>query len=124
MKLYAKGYRAENELLHLLYGKGWAVIRAPRSGRVGIPTPDIVAAKDGRIVVIECKSRAEAFSVEKEQLEQVVEWEQRAGAKAYIGWKQSRKGWTFLRLNDVQKNNGNIGKAFAEQNGIAIESLG
>ncbi|MBI2583537.1 MAG: hypothetical protein HYW25_02620 [Candidatus Aenigmarchaeota archaeon] len=123
MHLYSKGYRSERELLHLLYKQGWAVIRAPRSGRVGIPTPDIVAAKAGRLVVIECKSRAEAFAVEKEQLLQLAEWEQRAGAKAYIGWKQSRKGWSFLRLNDVQKNNGNVGKAFAEEKGIKMESI-
>src|SRR3989339_1743013 len=123
MRNYAKGYKAENEMLHLLYSRGWAVIRAPRSGRVGIPTPDIIAVKGGKIIAIECKSRASAFTVEKEQLEQLDDWELRAGASAYIGWKIVRKGWSFLKLKDVKENKGNVGKKFTEANGITIEVL-
>jgi Holliday junction resolvase len=107
---YRKGYAAENQLVHELYAKGWAVLRAPRSGCIGIASPDIVAAKDGKLIVIECKSRQGAFTVPKEQIEELNEWVSRAGAVAYVGWKISRKGWFFLTLDHVAKRNGNVGK--------------
>jgi len=120
---YSKGYRAEWSLTHELYKRGWAAIRAPRSGRIGLASPDIVAAKNGKIVVIECKSRKCAFSVPKEQLDELQEWINRAGAIAYIGWKISRKGWCFMNLSDVKENNGNIGKKFIKEKGFGIDCL-
>lgn len=123
MRSYAKGYAAENELLHMLYARGWSVIRAPRSGRVGIPSPDIMAAKAGRIIVVECKSRAAAFKVERDQLDQLQDWKTRAQAIPYIGWKVSRKGWFFLKLEDVEANNGNIGLRFLSGRSISIDDL-
>jgi len=123
MQNYRKGYSAELELVHLLYSKGWSVMRAPRSGRMGIPSPDVVAAKKGRIIIVECKSRADAFTVEREQLEQLQDWKDRAHAIPYIGWKIARKGWFFLKFEDVVANNGNIGKRFLDGRAVGIDDL-
>ncbi len=123
MRNYAKGYRAENELQHILYERGWAVLRAPRSGRIGIAAPDLVAIRNGRVVVIECKSRAEAFTVEQEQIEQLHEWQKRANAEAYIGWKVSRKGWFFFTVADVVANGGHLGKKFLQEKGLLLEAV-
>ena len=123
IKAYQKGYMAEWSLSHKLSELGFMVVRAPRSGRIGLPTPDIIAAKGGKLIVIECKSRASAFNVEKEQLDQLKAWEEKAGAIPYIGWKISRRGWTFLHLKDVVENRGNIGKKFAEEKGFPIENI-
>jgi molecular chaperone DnaK len=71
MKTYRKGYLAENQLVHKLYELGWAVMRAPRSGKISIPSPDVVAAKKGRILVIEVKSRAAGFQIRREQMEEM-----------------------------------------------------
>ena len=120
---YRKGYVAEREMLYELAALGYMAVRTPRSGRISLPSPDIIAAKDGRLIVIECKSREEAFKIEKDGLEQLLEWQNKAGAKAYIAWKISRKGWKFLHLGDVLANNGNIGKKFAEQKGIKIHEI-
>jgi Holliday junction resolvase len=120
---YRKGYTAELALTHLLSEHGFMAIRAPRSGRINLPSPDIVAAKDGRLIVIECKSRAAAFTVEKEQMQELREWHLKAGAIPYIGWKISRQGWTFLHLSDVEANNGNIGKKFAKEKGFPLEKI-
>ena len=124
VRCYRKGYVAELSLTHTLSGMGWMVIRAPRSGRIGLPSPDIVAAKIGKLVVIECKSRQEAFTVPVEQLAELDEWVAKAGAEAFIGWKISRKGWTFLKLDDVKQNKGNIGKKFAAEKGICMDIFG
>ena len=123
VKSYAKGYANELKLTHKLASMGFMAIRAPRSGRINLPSPDIVAAKAGKLFVIECKAREEAFTVEKEQLQELLDWQEKAGAKAYIAWKLSRKDWTFLHLKDVIENNGNIGKKFAGQKGFGIEAL-
>ena len=98
-------------------------IRAPRSGSIGLASPDIIAAKPGKLIVIECKAREEAFTVEKDQLEELLQWQDKAGAQAYIAWKISHKEWCFLHLKDVIENKGNIGKKFAEAKGFSIEKL-
>ena len=122
VKSYAKGYAAEWQLTHTLATLGFMVIRAPRSGRIGLPSPDIVAIKKGKILVIECKSRKDAFTVEQEQLSELKAWQDH-GALALIAWKQSYKGWFFLHLSDVSANNGNIGKKFTAEKSFSIEKL-
>ena len=123
VRSYAKGYRAEWQLTHKLAKLGYMAVRTPRSGRIGLASPDVIAAKDGRLIVIECKSREEAFKIEKEQLLELREWEEKAGALPYIAWKISRKGWKFLHLRDVLANGGNIGKKFAEEKGFSIHEI-
>ena len=99
------------------------VIRAPHSGSIGLASPDVIAAKDGKLIVLECKSREEAFTVPPEQLEELKNWQEVAPAHAYIAWKLNRRGWTFLRLDDVAANAGHVGKKFAEEKGITIEDI-
>ena len=123
VKSYAKGYSAERELVHTLSKMGYMTIRAPRSGRIDLPSPDVIAAKAGRLVVFEVKFRASAFTISKEQLAELVAWKEKAGAQAYIGCKIARKGWKFLHLHDVIANNGNIGKKFIEKKGIMLEEI-
>jgi Holliday junction resolvase len=120
---YAKGATAERELLHTLYDMGYMVLRAPHSGSINLASPDLIAAKHGKLLVIECKARKAAFSVPLEQLNELKEWRDKAGATAYVAWKISRKGWTFLHLDDVYANKGNIGKKFAEEKGIKISEI-
>lgn len=120
---YSKGYRGERELLHLLSKMGYMVIRAPRSGRINLASPDIIAARPGKLIVIECKSRNEAFAVEPDQLSELKQWQEKAGAIPYIAWKLPRQDWLFLHLEDVIKNNGNVGKKFAKDHGISIDKI-
>jgi len=114
---------AERELVHMLSGLGYMVVRTPRSGRINLASPDIIAAKGGKLIVIECKSRAAAFKIPLEQLDELKAWKDKAGATAYIGWKIARKGWKFLHLHDAYTNSGNVGKKFIEEKGISIHEL-
>jgi len=120
---YRKGYVAELQLTHTLAKMGFMTIRAPRSGRIGLASPDVIAAKNGKLIVIECKSRKSAFSIPVEQLNELKEWKEKAGAHAYIGCKIARRGWKFLHLHDVYGNNGNVGKKFIEEKGLPIEAI-
>lgn len=123
VKKYRKGYMGEREMVHLLYSKGYMAIRTPRSGRICLPSPDVIAAKNGRLIVIECKFREDAFKISEDQLKELEEWKMKARAEAYIAWKISRRGWSFLRLEDVINNNGNVNKSFAEKFSFGIDSL-
>jgi Holliday junction resolvase len=123
VRAYAKGYAAERSLVHELSGMGYMVLRAPRSGRINLPSPDVIAAKDGKLIVIECKSRAEAFTVPPDQIQQLQEWQVKAGAVPYVAWKVSRKGWFFFHLKDIMENDGHVGKRFAEEKALGINSI-
>ncbi len=123
VKQYRKGYIAELALVHELSRRGYMAIRTPRSGRINLASPDVIAAKDGRLIVFECKSRAEAFTVPQDQLQELDEWVQKAGAHAFVAWKISHKGWHFMHLHDVKYNKGNIGKKFAEEKSFSIEEM-
>jgi Holliday junction resolvase len=83
----------------------------------------LIAIRKGRVIAIECKSREGAFTVERDQLEQLQDWQQRAGAEPWLGWKISRKGWKFLTLADLLANSGNVGKRYLEEKGITLDQL-
>ncbi len=127
VKTYAKGYRFERNLVHKLSKMGFMVLRAPRSGRIGLASPDIVAIHkiDGKskVLAIECKNRLEGFTVAHEQLQELQEWKDVAGAKCYIAWKCGRNDALFIYLEDVIDNKGNVGKKFAKEKGISIDEI-
>ena len=123
VKSYRKGYVFEWRLTHELAKLGYMAVRTPRSGRIGLASPDIIAAKNGKLIVIECKSRAKGFQIPMEQLQELKQWEDKAGAKAYVALKISRKGTFFLNLADVVENNGNIGKKFVEEKSFGIDMI-
>ncbi len=110
VKTYRKGYVAELELVHILAKRGWLVVRAPRSGRINLPSPDIIAVKNGKIVAIECKVRDEAFSVSKDQIDQLKVWSKTGGASVFLALKVPRRGWKFFGIDMIIKMNGKIGK--------------
>jgi Holliday junction resolvase len=122
VKKYAKGYRAERLLLQELSKLGYMVMRAPHSGSTSLASPDIIAVKGGRVLVIECKAREEAFKIEEEQMKQLCQW-QGAGCVPYVAWKISRGGWKFIHLDRVMENGGKIGKKFADSMGVSINEI-
>ena len=82
-----------------------------------------IRTKDGRVIFFEVKFRASAFTISKDQLEELTQWKNVGGAHTYIGCKIARKGWKFLHLHDVIANNGNIGKKFIAEKGFSIENI-
>lgn len=103
MKAYAKGVRAEHELLHFLNHRGFSCARQASSG--GYITPvDIIAIKRGLILALECKNYAEKPRLDKEKLRRFKEWCERAGAIGFLAWRNSGK-WLFLRLSDAEQGN-------------------
>ena len=101
MKLYAKGAGYERELLHVLKSKGYAVIRSASSG--GQHTPiDILAIKKGSMLAIECKAWAKMPKLDREKVEAMEQWCDKAGAHGFLAWRKvDTHTWHFLPLADV-----------------------
>lgn len=102
----AKGTRAENELADMLWERGFAVVRGPASGG-GTKRrfqPDLVAVKDGKVLVIEVKSRSGSgpLYIEAEQVVGLAEFARRAGGLALIAFRARGGEWRFHTVESLR----------------------
>jgi len=124
----SRGYRAERDLVVTLWRRGFAVMRAPASGAKvkRARYPDVVAIKKGRTAVFEVKSRSREGTVyvDKEQVEKLLSFAERAGGKAYIAIKIAGREWLFVPVNRLEDS----GRSYrvsreAINGGMTIEQL-
>ncbi|WP_338600604.1 Holliday junction resolvase Hjc [Sulfolobus tengchongensis] len=86
-----KGTSVEREVVSKLREKGFAVLRAPASGsKRKDSVPDIVALKNGVIILIEMKSRKDGnkIYVKREQAEGIIEFAKKSGGLLFLGIKK------------------------------------
>jgi len=96
--VYRKGAQKERELIELLKSKGFGAVRV-----AGSRAPDIVAGKNGRFYVIECKySSKDTMYVSLEELEREIEVARIMGAEFLLAVKFANKKWRFLDKNAVK----------------------
>ena len=118
MAQYGKGANAERELIHMLFDAGFSVVRIAGSGKTPLPSPDIVALKKGKIWAVECKAwKAKNLAISVEQIQELFDWCERAGAIPLVGWRVPRKGWFFLKPEQMK----NTGKFFTINMANAME---
>ena len=117
MHTYRKGYRAEKELIKLLSGLDFAVLRAPKSGT---STIDVLACKRGNIFAFECKNWASTVRIGERQLKSLLEFSRKAGAIPLIAIKQ-QKGWKFLKAEDLRENSGRASEKLILERGFGVE---
>ncbi len=99
-----KGYRFERELVHMLWRRGFAAIRAPASGSIGYPVPDIVAGNGRRYVAIEVKMRSNLpVYVSKEEVDELIRFSEIFGAEPFLAVRIAKVGWRFLRLDELKR---------------------
>ncbi len=115
IKTYAKGSKAERELLKFLSARGYSCVRQASSGGFRSPV-DIVAIKHGKILSFEIKSWSKKPKLERRQLERFSEWSGNAGALAFLAW-YSQNEWRFLPLSDAEKGN------YDDENWISLEDF-
>ena len=103
-----KGTRAERELLHMLFNKGWHVIRSAGSGSIGLPNPDLLSGKNGRILAIECKSLSKENKYFKEQeIKELKQFSNKFGAEPWLGLRFDNIGWFFIQPDKLNKTKSN-----------------
>jgi Holliday junction resolvase len=118
VKSRSKGYRAERELVHILWKLGFAVMRAPASGaRIRkAEYPDVVAIMKGRVAVFEVKSRTKpsGLYIESEQIKKLLDFAERAGGIPYIAIKIPHKEWRFIKVMKRESGEGKTYKVSRE----------
>lgn len=104
MKTYAKGSRAERELIDFFSANGFSVIRAAGSG-VSSLCPDLLAFRRGIHYAFESKAiEKEHLVIDKEQFLSHKRWEENTGITTYVAWRRNREDWLFLPLCVFEEN--------------------
>ena len=108
-----KGSNAERELCTELWEKGYATLRAPGSGSIQRPSPDVVALRGINptdIIAIELKAAHDGTANFKAaEIKELEQWADRCNAIALVGIKPDLRtfdGWLFLetfKLNKTEK---------------------
>lgn len=100
----AKGSKAERELIHMLYEKGFASVRAAGSGSTGLPSPDIISSNGKIILALECKaSHDKAKYFDKDEISQLDLFANMFGARSYIAMRFDNDDWYFIKLTDLKQ---------------------
>ena len=126
MHFKAKGSKAERELLHLFWGKGWACIRSAGSGSMRYPGPDLIVSNKARRLAIECKStKKKKQYLEEYDIKQLKDFCDIFGAEPWFAVKFSRTNWLFLSLEDIEKTKNGyvIDSKVAERRGLLLDEL-
>jgi Holliday junction resolvase len=106
---YLIGKRYELELARKLYKYGFAVIRAPASGRKAkrVPYPDIVAIKHRNVLIISVKYRSTlgTIYVSQDELRKMIDFAKRADGEIIVAIKVKELGdWRVVQLSTTTNN--------------------
>ncbi len=95
--MYKKGYEFERALKHKLESDGWVVIRSGGSKK-----PDLVCARNGKILVIECKATAaDIIYLEKEEVRHLEKVAQAFGGECVYYVKKNNAGWRLVPITEL-----------------------
>lgn len=123
-----KGSTEERDLVHKLWERDFAAMRAPASGgATKKPLPDVVAGNGKIYLAIEVKTTTkERIYIDEVQINELKEFSQTFGAKAYVGVKFKYTKWLFLEPHNVERtrnNNYRIDKNYALEKALEIDEI-
>lgn len=123
-----KGSNEERDLVHKLWEKGFAAMRAPASGgATKRPLPDVLAGNSEIYIAIEVKTTTkEKIYIDSPQIDALCEFSDIFGAKPYLGIKFKYTKWLFLQPDKIERtrsNNYRIEKELALKNGLDLDEI-
>ncbi|WP_409200378.1 Holliday junction resolvase Hjc [Methanobrevibacter sp. DSM 116169] len=123
-----KGSTEERDLVHKLWDRNFAAMRAPASGgATKRPLPDIIAGNGKIYLAIEVKTTTkDKIYIDSVQIDALCEFSNTFGATAYIGIKFKYTKWLFLKPEDVERtksNNLKIEKDVALEKALEIDEI-
>ena len=122
----SKGSKAERELLHMFWSRGFACIRSAGSGSMKYPGPDLIVSNKVRRLAVECKSTInDKKYLDKHDIEQLKQFCDIFGAEPWFAVRFARKDWLFLGLEDIEKTENGyvIDSEVAERRGLLIDEV-
>ncbi len=97
--MYKKGYNFERKIKLELEADGWKVIRSGGSKK-----PDMVAARNGKIVIIECKiTKKNKVYLECDEVENLKDVAEHFGAECMYAVKTIREKWSLVSVDSLRK---------------------
>ncbi len=104
-----KGSVFERQLIKMFWDVGWAASRIAGSGSSSFFSPDIIAGKNGRVVVIEAKTSSDKKKyLSLEEVNQLREYAGIFGAEAWISVKFKNNNVKFVSLNNVKNTSKSV----------------
>ena len=133
----AKGTKAERELVHKFWKTNqWVVLRAPGSGSIKYPCPDILAGNPQRKLAIECKSTKQSRQyLTIKEVDELKLFARSFGAEPWIGVRfdsrieqeenQSNNHWYFFIPEDMERTSEQyvVSLEQAQRRGLLFEEL-
>ncbi len=105
----ARGASAERDLVHKFWERGWAAMRAAGSGSTTFPSPDIIAGKAGRRLVIEAKITVDTHKyLTSEEIRQLEYFADVFAAEAWVAVKFPRTKWMFFKPEDLLESGSSL----------------
>jgi Holliday junction resolvase len=123
-----KGSKEERDLVHLLWEKGFAAMRAPASGgATKKPLPDVLAGNSKKYLAIEVKTTSkDLIYVDSSQIDGLFAFSEIFGAEPYLGVKFKQTSWIFLKPDSIAKTksqNYKIEKKSVIEIGLDIDEI-
>lgn len=96
---YKQGYAFECELKDHLKNTGWTVVRS-----AGSKKPDLVAARDGKVMIIECKvTKEKKIYLEKDEVFNLKAVADAFGGEGMFAIKQKGVPWSLVDLKCLKE---------------------
>jgi Holliday junction resolvase len=123
-----KGSAEERDLVHKLWDKKFAAMRAPASGgATKLPLPDVLAGNGKIYLAIEVKTTTkEKIYVDSIQVDGLCEFCDIFGAEPFLGIKFKYTKWLFLPPDIIERtrsNNYKIEKDKALKDGLELDEM-
>ena len=124
---YAKGAKAERELIEMFWNNGYAAMRAAGSGISRLPSVDVIAGNGKKTFAVECKAIKSGYVyLEKEEIVKLLTFSQKFGAMPYVAVRFAKDDWSFLHAGKIQTTGTGkfkITRKIAEESGKSFEKL-
>ena len=123
-----KGSAEERDLVHKLWDRNFAAMRAPASGgATKRPLPDVLAGNGKLYLAIEVKTTTkDKVYIDSAQIEELCEFSKIFGATAYIGVRFKYTKWLFIepeRTPRTKNGNYKVEKDYVLEKGLEIDEI-
>ncbi|NOQ56047.1 MAG: hypothetical protein GQ477_04550 [Nanohaloarchaea archaeon] len=97
--MYKKGYNFERKIKLELEADGWKVIRSGGSKK-----PDMVAARNGKVIIIECKiTKKNKVYLDAEEVLNLKEVAKHFEAECMYAVQRIREKWCLVSIDSLRK---------------------
>jgi Holliday junction resolvase len=123
-----KGTAEERDLVHKLWDRQFAAMRAPASGgATRRPLPDVLAGNGKKYLAIEVKTTTkEVIYIDSPQIDALCEFASVFGAEPYLGIKFKYTKWLFLAPENMERtrsSNYKVNKVHALEFGLELDEI-